>query len=127
MKMFYIYIVLVNSDNPCANHLLLSCSQISNVQVESAGKRSRKNNIFHGSSAESILGKVRLETLQRPFMVLWKMGKVINISLCIIKMFLIFILVLNFLIYSSDLTFCVILLRLEACMPIRRSLLPSKT
>uniref|UniRef100_A0A671RK47 Microsomal triglyceride transfer protein large subunit-like n=1 Tax=Sinocyclocheilus anshuiensis TaxID=1608454 RepID=A0A671RK47_9TELE len=51
--------------------------QISNVQVESAGKRSRKNNIFHGSSAESILGKVRLEALQRPFMVLWKMGKVI--------------------------------------------------
>uniref|UniRef100_A0A672JT66 Microsomal triglyceride transfer protein large subunit-like n=1 Tax=Sinocyclocheilus grahami TaxID=75366 RepID=A0A672JT66_SINGR len=44
--------------------------QISNVQVESAGKRSRKNNIFHGSSAESILGKVRLEALQRPFMVL---------------------------------------------------------
>uniref|UniRef100_A0A673G5C8 Microsomal triglyceride transfer protein large subunit-like n=1 Tax=Sinocyclocheilus rhinocerous TaxID=307959 RepID=A0A673G5C8_9TELE len=55
--------------------------QISNVQVESAGKRSRKNNIFHGSSAESILGKVKLEALQRPFMVLWKMGKVINISL----------------------------------------------
>uniref|UniRef100_A0A672JT00 Microsomal triglyceride transfer protein large subunit-like n=1 Tax=Sinocyclocheilus grahami TaxID=75366 RepID=A0A672JT00_SINGR len=50
--------------------------QISNVQVESAGKRSRKNNIFHGSSAESILGKVRLEALQRPFMVLWKMGKI---------------------------------------------------
>uniref|UniRef100_A0A673G5E8 Microsomal triglyceride transfer protein large subunit-like n=1 Tax=Sinocyclocheilus rhinocerous TaxID=307959 RepID=A0A673G5E8_9TELE len=44
--------------------------QISNVQVESAGKRSRKNNIFHGSSAESILGKVKLEALQRPFMVL---------------------------------------------------------
>uniref|UniRef100_A0A673GW74 Microsomal triglyceride transfer protein large subunit-like n=1 Tax=Sinocyclocheilus rhinocerous TaxID=307959 RepID=A0A673GW74_9TELE len=73
---FY-YIVLVNNYNPGANHLLLSCSQISNVQVESAGKRSRKNNIFHGSSAESILGKVRLEALQRPFMVLWKMGKVI--------------------------------------------------
>uniref|UniRef100_A0A8C1VZF2 Microsomal triglyceride transfer protein n=1 Tax=Cyprinus carpio TaxID=7962 RepID=A0A8C1VZF2_CYPCA len=51
--------------------------QISNVQVESAGKRSRKHNIFQGSSAESILGKVRLEALQRPFMVLWKMGKVI--------------------------------------------------
>uniref|UniRef100_A0A8C2C6R5 Microsomal triglyceride transfer protein n=1 Tax=Cyprinus carpio TaxID=7962 RepID=A0A8C2C6R5_CYPCA len=47
--------------------------QISNVQVESAGKRSRKHNIFQGSSAESILGKVRLEALQRPFMVLWKM------------------------------------------------------
>uniref|UniRef100_A0A673G527 Microsomal triglyceride transfer protein large subunit-like n=1 Tax=Sinocyclocheilus rhinocerous TaxID=307959 RepID=A0A673G527_9TELE len=38
--------------------------------------RSRKNNIFHGSSAESILGKVKLEALQRPFMVLWKMGKI---------------------------------------------------
>uniref|UniRef100_A0A8C2G658 Microsomal triglyceride transfer protein n=1 Tax=Cyprinus carpio TaxID=7962 RepID=A0A8C2G658_CYPCA len=50
--------------------------QISNVEVESVGKRSRKNNIFHGSSAESILGKVRLEALQRPFMVLWKMGKI---------------------------------------------------
>ncbi|XP_048053251.1 microsomal triglyceride transfer protein large subunit [Megalobrama amblycephala] len=50
--------------------------QISNVQVESAGKHSRKNNIFHGSSTESILGKVRLEALQRPFMVLWKMGKI---------------------------------------------------
>uniref|UniRef100_A0A673GVR7 Microsomal triglyceride transfer protein large subunit-like n=1 Tax=Sinocyclocheilus rhinocerous TaxID=307959 RepID=A0A673GVR7_9TELE len=74
---YMIYIVLVNNYNPGANHLLLSCSQISNVQVESAGKRSRKNNIFHGSSAESILGKVRLEALQRPFMVLWKMGKVI--------------------------------------------------
>uniref|UniRef100_A0A8C1Z7P1 Microsomal triglyceride transfer protein n=1 Tax=Cyprinus carpio TaxID=7962 RepID=A0A8C1Z7P1_CYPCA len=49
--------------------------RISNVQVESAGKRSRKHNIFQGSSAESILGKVRLEALQRPFMVLWKMGK----------------------------------------------------
>uniref|UniRef100_A0A8C1KAB4 Microsomal triglyceride transfer protein n=1 Tax=Cyprinus carpio TaxID=7962 RepID=A0A8C1KAB4_CYPCA len=59
--------------------------QISNVEVESVGKRSRKNNIFHGSSAESILGKVRLEALQRPFMVLWKMGKVIKISLCIKK------------------------------------------
>uniref|UniRef100_A0A8C2GZC1 Microsomal triglyceride transfer protein n=1 Tax=Cyprinus carpio TaxID=7962 RepID=A0A8C2GZC1_CYPCA len=43
--------------------------RISNVQVESAGKRSRKHNIFQGSSAESILGKVRLEALQRPFMV----------------------------------------------------------
>uniref|UniRef100_A0A672S1A0 Microsomal triglyceride transfer protein large subunit-like n=1 Tax=Sinocyclocheilus grahami TaxID=75366 RepID=A0A672S1A0_SINGR len=39
-------------------------------------QRSRKNNIFHGSSAESILGKVRLEALQRPFVVLWKMGKI---------------------------------------------------
>lgn len=50
--------------------------KISNIQVESAGKHSRKNNIFHGSSAESILGKVRLEALQRPFLVLWKMGKI---------------------------------------------------
>ncbi|KAI2668709.1 Microsomal triglyceride transfer protein [Labeo rohita] len=50
--------------------------QISNVQVESVGTRSRKNNIFQGSSAESILGKVRLEALQKPFMVLWKMGKI---------------------------------------------------
>ncbi|RXN25720.1 microsomal triglyceride transfer large subunit-like protein [Labeo rohita] len=49
---------------------------ISNVQVESVGTRSRKNNIFQGSSAESILGKVRLEALQKPFMVLWKMGKI---------------------------------------------------
>uniref|UniRef100_A0A8C1W446 Microsomal triglyceride transfer protein n=1 Tax=Cyprinus carpio TaxID=7962 RepID=A0A8C1W446_CYPCA len=70
-----IYIFLVNNDKPGGNHIVLSCSQISNVQVESAGKRSRKHNIFQGSSAESILGKVRLEALQRPFMVLWKMDQ----------------------------------------------------
>ncbi|KAI7810597.1 microsomal triglyceride transfer protein large subunit [Triplophysa rosa] len=49
--------------------------QISNVRIENAVKRSRKNNIFHGSSTESIVGKNRLEALQRPFIVLWKMGK----------------------------------------------------
>lgn len=49
--------------------------QISNVQIENAVKRSRKNSIFYGSSTESILGKDRLEALQRPFILLWKMGK----------------------------------------------------
>lgn len=89
-------LVLANNNNIDAHHILLSCSQISNVQVESAGKRSRKNNIFHGSSAESILGKVRLEALQRPFMVLWKMGKVINTLHYVIKMCFISNVVLNF-------------------------------
>uniref|UniRef100_A0A9R1SH22 Microsomal triglyceride transfer protein n=2 Tax=Cyprinus carpio TaxID=7962 RepID=A0A9R1SH22_CYPCA len=55
---------IINNDKPGGNHIVL------------AGKRSRKHNIFQGSSAESILGKVRLEALQRPFMVLWKMGKI---------------------------------------------------
>ncbi|XP_072525977.1 microsomal triglyceride transfer protein large subunit [Salminus brasiliensis] len=50
--------------------------QISNVQLENAVQRSRKNNIFHGSTTESILGKVKLEALQRPFLLLWRMGKV---------------------------------------------------
>ncbi|XP_051559463.1 microsomal triglyceride transfer protein [Myxocyprinus asiaticus] len=49
--------------------------QISNVQIESAAKRSRKNNIFHGSSTESIMGKDRLDALHSPFILLWKMGK----------------------------------------------------
>lgn len=103
--------VLANNNNIGALHILLSCSQILNVQVESAGKRSRKNNIFHGSSAESILGKVRLEALQRPFMVLWKMGKVINtLQLChksVLHIHCSFEL-LN--IFHSVLTFCVIFL-----------------
>ncbi|KAK1792471.1 hypothetical protein P4O66_012405 [Electrophorus voltai] len=50
--------------------------QISNVQLQSAVQRSGKNNIFHGSTTESILGREKLEALQRPFMLLWKMGKV---------------------------------------------------
>ncbi|XP_035386012.1 microsomal triglyceride transfer protein-like isoform X1 [Electrophorus electricus] len=49
--------------------------QISNVQLQSAVQRSGKNNIFHGSTTESILGREKLEALQRPFMLLWKMGK----------------------------------------------------
>lgn len=87
------FLVLANTG---AHHILLSYPQISNVQVESAGKHSRKNNIFHGSSAESILGKVRLEALQRPFLVLWKMGKVTNTLHYAIKMCFISVLNWNF-------------------------------
>ncbi|XP_036439469.1 microsomal triglyceride transfer protein large subunit [Colossoma macropomum] len=50
--------------------------QISNVQIQNATQRSRKNNIFHGTTTESILGREKLEALQRPFMLLWRMGKV---------------------------------------------------
>ncbi|GAA6088871.1 microsomal triglyceride transfer protein large subunit [Tachysurus ichikawai] len=50
--------------------------QISNVQIQNAAKRSRKNNIFHGSTTNGILGREKSEALQRPFMILWKMGKV---------------------------------------------------
>ncbi|KAI4886772.1 hypothetical protein NFI96_011981 [Prochilodus magdalenae] len=53
--------------------------QISNVQIQNAAQRSRKNNIFHGTTTESILGKEKLEALQRPFVLLWKMGKVTSL------------------------------------------------
>ncbi|KAI5630478.1 microsomal triglyceride transfer protein large subunit precursor, partial [Silurus asotus] len=50
--------------------------QISNVQIQNVAERSRKNNIFHGTTAKGILGQEKNEALQRPFMLLWKMGKV---------------------------------------------------
>ncbi|XP_076869644.1 microsomal triglyceride transfer protein large subunit [Brachyhypopomus gauderio] len=50
--------------------------QISNVLLQNAVQRSRKNNIFHGSTTEGIVGRENLEDLQRPFLLLWKMGKV---------------------------------------------------
>ncbi|XP_066515800.1 microsomal triglyceride transfer protein large subunit [Hoplias malabaricus] len=50
--------------------------QISNVQIQNVAQRSQKNNIFHGSTAESILGRVKFDALQRPFVLLWRMGKV---------------------------------------------------
>lgn len=49
---------------------------MSNVQIQNAAERSRKNNIFHGTTAKGILGREKNEALQRPFMLLWKMGKV---------------------------------------------------
>ncbi|KAF5889460.1 microsomal triglyceride transfer protein large subunit, partial [Clarias magur] len=50
--------------------------QISNVEIQNAAERSRKNNIFRGTTAKGILGGERNEALQRPFMLLWKTGKV---------------------------------------------------
>ncbi|XP_062864917.1 microsomal triglyceride transfer protein large subunit [Trichomycterus rosablanca] len=50
--------------------------KISNVEIQNAAQRSRKNNIFHGTTAEDILGRERMEALQRPFVLLWRMGKV---------------------------------------------------
>uniref|UniRef100_A0AAR2JM45 Vitellogenin domain-containing protein n=1 Tax=Pygocentrus nattereri TaxID=42514 RepID=A0AAR2JM45_PYGNA len=53
--------------------------QISNFQIQNVAQRSRKNNIFHDTTTESILGREKLEALQRPFMLLWRMGKVRNL------------------------------------------------
>ncbi|XP_060771873.1 microsomal triglyceride transfer protein large subunit [Neoarius graeffei] len=50
--------------------------QISNVQIQNVANRSRKNNIFYGTTTKGILGREKNEALQRPFMLLWKMGKV---------------------------------------------------
>ncbi|TSN95675.1 Microsomal triglyceride transfer protein [Bagarius yarrelli] len=62
--------------NPENHNEQLLRVQISNVQIQNSNKRSRKNNIFHGTTAKGILGRERNEALQRPFLILWKMGKV---------------------------------------------------
>lgn len=50
--------------------------QISNVRIEPASQGSEKNNILHGSTTESILGKSKLAALTKPFLVHLKNGKV---------------------------------------------------
>uniref|UniRef100_A0AAY3ZXU2 Vitellogenin domain-containing protein n=1 Tax=Denticeps clupeoides TaxID=299321 RepID=A0AAY3ZXU2_9TELE len=50
--------------------------EMSDVTIENAVPRSSGKNIFEGSSTEGILGKQKLATLQRPFVVSWKSGKV---------------------------------------------------
>ncbi|KAM4751426.1 LOW QUALITY PROTEIN: microsomal triglyceride transfer protein large subunit [Anableps anableps] len=48
---------------------------ISNVRIEPVSQRSEKNNILHGSTTESILGKNKLAALTKPFLVHLKNGK----------------------------------------------------
>ncbi|KAF7666264.1 hypothetical protein LDENG_00112680 [Lucifuga dentata] len=49
---------------------------ISNVRIEPAGHRSEKNNVLHGSTAESVMGKSTLAAITKPFLVHLKNGKV---------------------------------------------------
>ncbi|XP_008409572.1 microsomal triglyceride transfer protein large subunit isoform X1 [Poecilia reticulata] len=49
---------------------------ISNVRIEPVTERSEKNNILHGATTESILGKTKLEALTKPFLVHLKNGKI---------------------------------------------------
>ncbi|KAM3622554.1 uncharacterized protein V6R79_000211 [Siganus canaliculatus] len=48
---------------------------ISNVKIDHASQRPVKKNLFHGSTAESVLGKTNLAALTKPFMVHLKNGK----------------------------------------------------
>ncbi|PWA29266.1 hypothetical protein CCH79_00013971, partial [Gambusia affinis] len=49
---------------------------ISNVRIEPVTERSEKNNILHGATTESILGKTKLAALTKPFLVHLKNGKI---------------------------------------------------
>ncbi|KAJ8366568.1 hypothetical protein AAFF_G00350480 [Aldrovandia affinis] len=49
---------------------------ISDVTIEGAAPRSDEDNIFLGSTAQSILGRASLEALEKPFLVHLKFGKV---------------------------------------------------
>ncbi|XP_054897512.1 microsomal triglyceride transfer protein large subunit isoform X2 [Poeciliopsis prolifica] len=49
---------------------------ISNVRIEPVTERSEKNNILHGATTESILGKTNLAALTKPFLVHLKNGKI---------------------------------------------------
>ncbi|KAM9315339.1 LOW QUALITY PROTEIN: microsomal triglyceride transfer protein large subunit [Pholidichthys leucotaenia] len=48
---------------------------ISNVKIELATPRSEKDNVLHGATAESVLGKNQLAALTKPFLVHLKNGK----------------------------------------------------
>ncbi|XP_070712311.1 microsomal triglyceride transfer protein large subunit [Pempheris klunzingeri] len=48
---------------------------ISNVRIDHASRRSEQKNILHGSTAESVLGKTKLEALTKPFLVHLRNGK----------------------------------------------------
>ncbi|KAL6110713.1 mttp [Pungitius sinensis] len=48
---------------------------ISNVRIGPASRRSRKKNVLHGSTAESVLGKTNLATLTKPFLLHLRNGK----------------------------------------------------
>ncbi|XP_012705291.2 microsomal triglyceride transfer protein large subunit isoform X2 [Fundulus heteroclitus] len=48
---------------------------ISNVRIEPVSQRSEKNNVLHGSTAESLLGKTKLAALTKPFLVHLRNGK----------------------------------------------------
>ncbi|XP_010775094.1 microsomal triglyceride transfer protein large subunit isoform X1 [Notothenia coriiceps] len=48
---------------------------ISNVRIEPASQRSKKKNVLHGSTAESLLGKTKLAALTKPFFLHLKNGK----------------------------------------------------
>ncbi|XP_067106347.1 microsomal triglyceride transfer protein large subunit [Osmerus mordax] len=50
--------------------------EISNVRVENVAPRSAKKNIFQGSTTEGLLGNSKLASLQRPFLVHLRNGKV---------------------------------------------------
>ncbi|XP_063075559.1 microsomal triglyceride transfer protein large subunit [Engraulis encrasicolus] len=68
-----IHLVWRNPDNEDDQLLQIA---ISNVYIENGLPRSSKRNIFKGSTAESLLGQPKLEALQTPFYVYWKLGKV---------------------------------------------------
>ena len=51
-------------------------AQISNVRVENVAPRSAKDNIFQGSTTEGLMGDSKLASLQRPFLVHLRNGKV---------------------------------------------------
>ncbi|KAK2817088.1 hypothetical protein Q5P01_025279 [Channa striata] len=48
---------------------------ISNVRIEPVSQRSKKKDVLHGSTTESVLGKAKLEALTKPFLVHLKNGK----------------------------------------------------
>ncbi|XP_036373167.1 microsomal triglyceride transfer protein large subunit [Megalops cyprinoides] len=61
--------------NPSSKDDQLLQVAIRDVKIESAAPRPDKNNIFLGSTAESILGKKNLAALEKPFLVHLKLGK----------------------------------------------------
>ncbi|XP_023685296.2 microsomal triglyceride transfer protein large subunit [Paramormyrops kingsleyae] len=62
--------------NPSSKDDQLLRVLIGDVKIENVTPRPEKKNILAGSTTQSILGKGNLETLQRPFLVHWKLGKV---------------------------------------------------
>lgn len=80
----------------CLLILLSLISQISNMRIDPASPRSEKNNILHGSTAESVLGKIKLAALTKPFLVHLRNGKVRALALLLVALdFYALILVLN--------------------------------
>ncbi|XP_048852055.1 microsomal triglyceride transfer protein large subunit [Brienomyrus brachyistius] len=62
--------------NPSSKDDQLLKVLIGDVKIENVAPRPEKKDILAGSTTQSILGKGNLETLQRPFLVHWKLGKV---------------------------------------------------